>query len=92
MNEELFDNVIRALEVYKTAESEDMDVPPEFQVPLERPWPKELWGLKLGQHVQSIRERGPLIANHDEREQRLLDIGNDGGIRTNGDRIYSMVP
>ena len=77
MNDELFENVLRALEIYKSAESEDMDVPPDFVVPLERPWPKELWGFKLGQYVQNIRERGPLIANHDEREQQLLDIGKD---------------
>ena len=80
MNDELFEHVLRALEIYKSAESEELDVPPDFVVPLERPWPKELWGLKLGQYVQSIRERGPLIANHDEREQQLLDIG-EGEVR-----------
>ena len=72
MNDELFENVLRALEIYQSAESEELGVPSDFVVPLGRPWPKELRGLKLGQYVQSIREREPLIANHDERE---LDIG-----------------
>ena len=68
--------MIRLLELYKSIESEDMDVPVDFDIPLERPWPKELWGFKLGQYVQNIRERGSLLANSDEREQRLLDIGD----------------
>lgn len=74
-NDELFANVIKALQVYKVEISEDFEIPIDFEVPPESPWPEETWNLKLGAQVQNIRDKGSIIVNRDDREKALAEIG-----------------
>jgi hypothetical protein len=51
----------------------DMLVPRYFVIPAEDPWPKECWGLQLGNRVRNIRAK--TAYNKPRFHQLLLDEG-----------------
>lgn len=76
VGEELFDQVLNALKVYKEIVNEDLNVPLDFKVPDNHAdWPVDIWGLKLGDMVQLIRNKDKLVYGHSDRETKLNDIG-----------------
>ena len=74
--EELFDQVYECLTIYKTI-YDDVNVPPKFVVPDEKPWPESLWGLSLGQQVTAIRNKDKLVYGFSDREEKLNALGFD---------------
>ncbi len=66
-----FDAIYSALVAYKSLHSH-VKVPQQFIVPLEDSnYPENTWGLRLGQAVSGIRNRG----NYVERREQLLSLG-----------------
>jgi hypothetical protein len=66
-----WDNVKRALEVYKWSYG-DLLVPAKFTVPKnDSTWPEELWGMGLGKTVSNIRNNNA----YDEHELELEAMG-----------------
>ncbi|OQS00151.1 hypothetical protein THRCLA_06188 [Thraustotheca clavata] len=63
---------LMALAEYKR-EYGNVHVPQEFCIPNQDPWPKETWGLKLGQAVTNIRSRS--LSFPYERRQQLDQLG-----------------
>ncbi|CAM9365673.1 unnamed protein product, partial [Choristocarpus tenellus] len=45
------------LELFKDVYG-NLRVPSLFIVPKEEPWPKDVWGLRLGKSVRQIRQTG----------------------------------
>jgi len=72
--EELFDQVYEALVVYQKNFG-DLDVPSKFVIPEDTVWPESLWGFGLGAQVVAIRKKDKLVYGHEEREQKLNDLG-----------------
>lgn len=75
VGEELFEQVFQALIIYKKNVSEKLNVPVNFTVPNEGPWPQDMWGLQLGVIVRGIREENKLVYGHANRVQRLNELG-----------------
>ena len=73
--DDLFEQVYEALVCYKQEIDEELSVPIDFIVPSDAPWPEITWGLTLGAHVQSVRDKDKLVYGNEEREQRLNDLG-----------------
>ena len=73
--DDLFEYVYEALVCYKSEVDEDLNVPIDFIVPSEDPWPESTRGLTLGAHVQSVRAKDKLVHGHEERERRLNELG-----------------
>ena len=71
----VFEHVYEALVCYKREIDEELNVPADFTVPSAAPWPEVIWGLALGTHVQSVREKDKLVYGHEERERRLNELG-----------------
>ena len=71
----IFEHIYEALVCYKREVDEGLNVPADFTVPSAAPWPEVTWGLALGTHVQSVREKDKLVFGHEERERRLNDLG-----------------
>jgi CRISPR/Cas system-associated protein Cas5 (RAMP superfamily) len=68
-----WDLVKRALLAYKDRVGH-MRVPSRFAIPKDdASWEKELWGIKLGNSVQNIRNRN----NYEERREELETMGFD---------------
>lgn len=72
---DLFDQIYEALRFYKENIHSDLNVPADFIVPVNDVWPENLWNLRLGAHVQSIRENDKLVYGHEQREKLLQDLG-----------------
>jgi hypothetical protein len=66
--------VRQALLVYKEVHG-DLEVPQQFVVPSEAPWPAEDRGRSLGEKVVNMRARGDLVKNHPERRAELDALG-----------------
>ena len=66
--------VLQSLVAYKKLHG-DLQVPSEFVVPSEAPWPKEAWGLKLGQRVNNIRSAEQYVKDEPERRAELDAMG-----------------
>ena len=50
-------------------------VPTKFVIPKSDDWPKDLWGYKLGEKCNHVRQKGLYIKNNSERQRRLQEIG-----------------
>ena len=50
----------------------DMLVPQEFEVPWSPPWAVETWGMKLGDTVSNIREKGYFVSSNSTDERVVL--------------------
>jgi hypothetical protein len=68
------DRVKPSLLFYKQQHG-DMEVPARFTVPSIAPWPKKLWGTKLGKTVDSIRSTEHYVRDSPERKQWLQTEG-----------------
>ena len=68
-----WENVKRALLAYKSL-CRDLLVPVSFVIPKDADWPEDLWGMKLGLTVYSIRNKGAYSAYRDELEQMGFDF------------------
>ena len=66
--------VLPALTMYKDIQG-NMRVPRAFAVPSESPWPREVWGMKLGKTVHHIRNREDFVENNPERREVLNTMG-----------------
>ena len=53
----------------------DLEVPYAFVVPSEAPWPEEVWGMKLGSRVNTIRNDEIYVKDHPERRAELDELG-----------------
>jgi hypothetical protein len=74
-NEESFDKVYSALIHYKKNVDDNLLVPIDYVVPKGEGWPEDCWGIKLGDIVQSIREKDKLVYGHKDREKKLAELG-----------------
>jgi hypothetical protein len=63
-----------AFETY-LQEHGDLAVKRSFVVPSCSPWPEKLWGMTLGNTVDSIRSHGNFVDGKPERKQWLEDRG-----------------
>ena len=52
-----------------------LQVPASFMVPSNEPWPKSIWGLKLGYRIHNIRYRGDFVNDRPEYRVLLEDLG-----------------
>uniref|UniRef100_A0A7S4G3U3 Helicase-associated domain-containing protein n=1 Tax=Eutreptiella gymnastica TaxID=73025 RepID=A0A7S4G3U3_9EUGL len=68
-----WENVKRALLAYKSL-CRDLLVPVSFVIPKDADWPEELWDLKLGNTVYSIRNQGTYSTNRAELEEMGFDF------------------
>ncbi|CAM9282946.1 unnamed protein product [Phaeothamnion confervicola] len=69
-----FQQVYSALGVYRRLMG-DVRVPVAFRVPAGEPWPRELWGLKLGRRLYDIRTQHLYIKNNPDRIRKLNEMG-----------------
>ncbi|KAF1783274.1 hypothetical protein GQ600_14064 [Phytophthora cactorum] len=67
------ESIFPALEVF-SAQYGHCDVWQDFVVPSEEPWPKDSWGLKLGDTVKNIR-RGAYDSQVQAARMELDDLG-----------------
>ena len=74
--EELFDQVFQCHKIYKSIHG-DVNVLPNFIVPVEEPWPESLQGLNIIQHITAIRNRDRLVHGFTDREEKLSALGFD---------------
>ena len=63
-----------ALATYKELRG-DMYVPHRFVVPSDELWPEQMWEMKLGRTVDSIRSQGAFVRDDPGRRQWLEDNG-----------------
>jgi hypothetical protein len=76
VEEDNFDRVVEALRVYKEIIDDDLDsMPIDFVVPQSEEWPENVWDLKLGVHLQSIREKDKLFFNEEDKAKKLEELG-----------------
>jgi hypothetical protein len=74
-NEEKWEKeVVPALMTYKQLRG-NLLVTGLFVVPRSKPWPKHLWGMKLGKTVDNIRSIQHFVRGDPERRQWLDSIG-----------------
>ncbi|EQC29031.1 hypothetical protein SDRG_13187 [Saprolegnia diclina VS20] len=69
-HESSWDMKVRAMELYKELHG-NLLVPQDFVVPPTLPWPRPMWGLKLGQAITNIRFRTTTI----DRRAQLEELG-----------------
>eukprot|EP00639_Heterosigma_akashiwo_P014875 CAMPEP_0206364060 /NCGR_PEP_ID=MMETSP0294-20121207/1981_1 /ASSEMBLY_ACC=CAM_ASM_000327 /TAXON_ID=39354 /ORGANISM="Heterosigma akashiwo, Strain CCMP2393" /LENGTH=415 /DNA_ID=CAMNT_0053809561 /DNA_START=431 /DNA_END=1674 /DNA_ORIENTATION=+ len=69
-----WDRVYAALTMYKELYL-DLNVPQQYVVPSEAPWDEELWGMRLGNRVNTIRAQGTFIKDAPERRRQLEELG-----------------
>jgi hypothetical protein len=50
-------------------------VPTRFVIPKNTDWPQDLWGYKLGEKCNHVRQKGLYIKNNPHRQRRLQEIG-----------------
>lgn len=75
LGEDIFEQVLEALNIYKVKVDRGLQVPNNFVVPADEHWPSQLHGLKLGFFVQGIRNEDKLIFGREDRRQQLNDLG-----------------
>jgi len=74
-NDVRFNSVYNALLCYKKLNG-NLEIPNQFVVPSEsEEWPKDLWDLRLGTRVTTIRSQGTFIKSNPERKKLLDEIG-----------------
>lgn len=68
--------VMPSLEVYASrVQGDAIEIPVDFAVPHEAPWPQAAWGLKLGYVVHCIATSVLFDADVQEHRSRLREIG-----------------
>ena len=73
---EKIEKIIKWLLVYKGIHS-DMLVPYQFDIPSNTSeWPEEVWGMKLGDIVNNIRNKGYYNEHHDELIEMVFDFAS----------------
>eukprot|EP00466_Bigelowiella_natans_P021317 jgi/Bigna1/145488/aug1.99_g20196 len=78
--ERRWEMIIEALEIFKERHGHLL-VPQDFVVPpLPDVWPEEIWGMKLGHRVNSIRS-GVHVQGRPDRERQLTELGFEWDIR-----------
>ena len=76
LGEQLFEQIYDALVIYKENIDNELNVPESFIIPNNNNiWPENLWNLKLGEYIKSIKDKDKLVFGHEEREKRLRDLG-----------------
>lgn len=75
LGEQLFEQIYEALVLYKENIDAELNVSPSYVIPADETWPEHLWNLKLGEYVQSIKDKDKLVFGHEEREKRLKELG-----------------
>eukprot|EP00636_Phaeomonas_parva_P006081 CAMPEP_0118857158 /NCGR_PEP_ID=MMETSP1163-20130328/4374_1 /TAXON_ID=124430 /ORGANISM="Phaeomonas parva, Strain CCMP2877" /LENGTH=833 /DNA_ID=CAMNT_0006790419 /DNA_START=134 /DNA_END=2635 /DNA_ORIENTATION=+ len=80
--EERFQLALEALKRYQAIHG-DLDVPQTFRVPREEAWPEALWGMQLGNRVNSIRSHGTFVRNRPDRKAQLTALGFDWNAQKN---------
>ena len=65
-----FETVYAALCRFRELEGH-MSVPRKYSIPNSADWPEDTWGMKLGTHVNSIRNGRSYV----DKRRELLDIG-----------------
>lgn len=74
--DEKFDELVRALSIYKEYIDEALMIPTKFVVPKNSDiWPPELYDYRLGYISAGVRTDEKMIQGHPERKQVLLDMG-----------------
>jgi hypothetical protein len=74
-NEEKWEKqIVPALVTYKQVHG-NLLVPNSMVIPARKPWPKHLWGMKLGGTVRTIRSAENYVRDDSERRQWLDSIG-----------------
>ncbi|ETV75416.1 hypothetical protein H257_10261 [Aphanomyces astaci] len=60
VNQVKWEQKIAALRLYKQLHGGDLCVPQDFRIPTDDSrWPRDLWGMRLGLAVRSIRQKTP---------------------------------
>jgi hypothetical protein len=72
--ERRWEEVRAALLAYQEVNG-DLEVPFRFVVPSEAPWSEEVWGMKLGSRVDTIRSKEIFVKDHPERRAELDALG-----------------
>jgi len=73
-SERRWEEVHAALLAYQELHG-DLEVPKNFAVPSEAPWPEAVWGMKLGERVNSIRNAEHYVKDRPERRAELDALG-----------------
>jgi hypothetical protein len=73
-SERRWEEVRAALLAYQKVHG-DLQVPKNFAVPSEAPWPEVVCGMKLGERVNSIRNSERYVKGHPERRAELDALG-----------------
>ncbi|CAM9491472.1 unnamed protein product, partial [Laminaria digitata] len=78
-----FDKLCKALETFAHLYGHTQ-VPINFEVPRDEPWPISTWNVKLGMSLSNIVTKGTFIKGYPDRQARLETLGFDtdpGGVR-----------
>jgi len=73
-SESKFSNFMQALKVYKVI-YKHINISSAFVVPNEQPWPKESWGMPLGQRLALIKSQRLYVKNNKVRKKAMQAIG-----------------
>ena len=71
--EEQWQRILKS-HVYKELHG-NLEVPREFAVPSEAPWPEDAWGIKLGSRVVTIRNQECHVKDRPDRVAELNRMG-----------------
>lgn len=69
-----FNQMCEALLIFKSVHGA-VNVPRNFTVPEEAPWPRRSWGLSLGSMLSRVRNRGDLVKDLPQRKAMLESLG-----------------
>mmetsp|Transcript_9991 Transcript_9991/g.13011 ORF Transcript_9991/g.13011 Transcript_9991/m.13011 type:complete len:825 (-) Transcript_9991:428-2902(-) len=69
-----WNRVLRALTMYQELYG-NLQVPQQYVIPHEAPWDEDVWGMRLGNRVNTIRSQQTFIKGEPERQQQLKDLG-----------------
>ena len=72
--EEQWQRILDSLHAYKELHR-NLEVPREFAVPPEAPWPEDAWGINLGSRVVTIRNQECHIKDRPDRVAELNRMG-----------------
>ncbi|ETW06434.1 hypothetical protein H310_02690 [Aphanomyces invadans] len=73
VNQVKWNQKIAALCIYKQLHGGDLCVPQDFRIPTDDPrWPRDVWGMRLGLAVRSIRQKTPTDS---DRYRQLSAMG-----------------
>ena len=75
--EEHWQRILKSLHVYKELHG-DLEVPYDFVVPSEAPWPEDAWGITLGTRLADIRSTGECYVK--DRPDRVAELNRMGFI------------